>query len=63
MIPTNNWLYALECVLLPVLWGLLMVGATDLVEKFFTKRHQASNPPITDEVGNERRPLSPEYHI
>lgn len=56
----GNWIYALACVLLPVLWGLLIVGVTNGIERWAAHR---SGP--TPRAGGESDPprISPEYHI
>jgi hypothetical protein len=56
--PLQQWLYAGACVLLPVLWGLVMVWATRRIERLIARRRIRHSP-------SERQPPSPtlEYHI
>lgn len=53
-----RWTYALACVLLPVLWGLLMVRVTRSAERFIARRRSARG-----EDNREAFASSPEYHI
>jgi hypothetical protein len=48
----NSWLYALACVVVPVLWGLVIVWGVDRLQS------RMSGP-----RGDEDEPVSPEYHI
>lgn len=49
------WLYAAACMLLPVVWGVLMVWATNRLQAFL-KRRRGADPerPV---------PTPPEYYI
>jgi hypothetical protein len=59
MTPIQQWLYAGACVLLPVVWGLVIVGATDRVERVVARRRTPHHGP------GESPPQPPtlEYHI
>lgn len=44
MTSLQRWLYAGLCVLLPVLWGLLMVGASNVLESALARRRVRRAP-------------------
>ncbi|HEY3595667.1 MAG TPA: hypothetical protein VGL13_17390 [Polyangiaceae bacterium] len=54
----STWLYAPLCVVVPVLWGVAVVFASNAIERVINRRH----PP---EEGQEpKRSLPPiDYHI
>ena len=59
MTPIQRWLYAGACVLLPVLWGLVMVWVTSRFEHIVSRRRLRARGPR--EVPPEETTL--EYHI
>jgi hypothetical protein len=54
----STWLYALLCVVVPVLWGVVVAFASNALEGLIAHRH----PP---EDGQEPKPSLPpiDYHI
>lgn len=55
----NPWLYATLCVIVPVLWGVLVVGISNTLERFIVR------PP---DPGDQHQPPKPslppiDYHI
>ena len=57
--PMGRWLYAGACVLLPVLWGLVIVWVTRRIERVVARRR-----PRSPESQNAAPELpTPEYHI
>ncbi len=49
------YLYALLCVALPILWGLVVVRITNWI--------QARRPPARHPTDGELKSTTPEYHI
>jgi len=57
--PTERWLYAGACVLLPVAWGLAMVWVTNRIERIVSRCQDRR-----DDTGSATPPPPPvEYHI
>lgn len=57
----HQWFYALSCVFVPVVWGLLMVWVTGRAESLVRRR-------ATKDAGDgaakaDTSDVSPEYHI
>ncbi len=59
MTSPQRWLYAGACVLLPVLWGLVMVWTTERIERVIA-RHRMRHPAPG---GTPPQPPTLEYHI
>jgi hypothetical protein len=55
----KTWLYALACVVVPVLWGLVVVGITNRLERYLFRPDPAGTGP------ERERPAPPplEFHI
>jgi hypothetical protein len=59
MTPLQQWLYAGACVLLPVVWGLVMVWTTGRIERVIARRRMRR--PASE--GTPPQPPTLEYHI
>jgi hypothetical protein len=55
----KTWLYALACVVAPVLWGLIVVGITNRLEQRLFHSHQTGTGP----EGERPAPPPLEFHI
>jgi hypothetical protein len=55
----NPWLYATLCVVVPVLWGVVIVALTNTLERFIAPR------PDQHDQGEPRKSSLPpiDYHI
>ena len=57
----GGWLYALACVLLPMVWGLLMVVVIQWIERLLQRRRRAEGK--TDNLEDVPAVALPDYHI
>jgi hypothetical protein len=56
--PSNkSWLYAVACVTVPMLWGLIVVAVSNRLERRFFR------PSRTDPSSGRSEPPPLEYHI
>ena len=58
----NDWLYALACVAFPVLWGLVIVRVTRIVEKVLSKRPRRREETAATE-SDTALSIAPDYYI
>jgi len=58
----TDWLYALACVVFPVLWGLVIVWGTRTAERVFAKRPRRREETAATE-SDTALSIAPDYYI
>jgi hypothetical protein len=51
----SGWIYALLCLILPIIWGLIVLWASGRIEAWRQKHFLGD--------AKEQNPISPDYHI